>query len=148
PSRCATEQRDELAPLHSITSSARARSVGGTVRPSILAVSAFMTNSNLVGSVTGRSAGLAPLRMRRTYVPAWGLRKPITGIAGCCARAASGHATAAPPTSVMNWRLLPRNSIRKRFGINDLPVSSILVRSGHGNSFDHLVGKCEQRVRY
>src|SRR5579863_9539862 len=28
------------------------------------------------------------------------LRKPITGIAGCCERAASGHATAAPPTSV------------------------------------------------
>jgi uncharacterized protein YchJ len=29
---------------------------------------------------------------------------PITGIAGCCARAASGHATAAPPSSVMNSR--------------------------------------------
>jgi hypothetical protein len=33
------------------------------------------------------------------------LRNPITGIAGCCARAASGH-TAAPPTSVMNSRRL------------------------------------------
>jgi hypothetical protein len=32
------------------------------------------------------------------------LRKPITGIAGCCARAASGHATAAPPRSVMKSR--------------------------------------------
>ena len=32
------------------------------------------------------------------------LRNPITGIAGCCARAASGHATAAPPSSVMNSR--------------------------------------------
>jgi hypothetical protein len=30
-------------------------------------------------------------------------RKPITGIAGCCARAASGHA-AAPPMSAMNSR--------------------------------------------
>jgi hypothetical protein len=29
-SRCAAEQRDERAPLHSITSSARASSVGGT----------------------------------------------------------------------------------------------------------------------
>jgi hypothetical protein len=35
---------------------------------------------------------------------------PITGMAGCCARAASGHAlaaighAAAPPSSVMNWR--------------------------------------------
>src|SRR5262249_44831610 len=32
-------------------------------------------------------------------------RTPITGIAGCCARAASGHA-AAPPSSVMNSRRL------------------------------------------
>ena len=31
-------------------------------------------------------------------------RNPITGIAGCCARAASGHAAAAPPRSVMNSR--------------------------------------------
>jgi len=34
------------------------------------------------------------------------LRNPITGIAGCCARAASGHAAAAPPSSVMNSRRL------------------------------------------
>jgi hypothetical protein len=32
-------------------------------------------------------------------------RNPITGIVGCCARAASGHA-AALPSSVMNWRRL------------------------------------------
>jgi len=31
------------------------------------------------------------------------LRNPITGSAGCCARAASGHA-AAPPSSAMNSR--------------------------------------------
>ena len=30
----------------------------------------------------------------------------MTGIAGCCARAASGHAAAAPPMSVMNSRRL------------------------------------------
>jgi uncharacterized protein YchJ len=29
---------------------------------------------------------------------------PITGRAGCCARAASGHAAAAPPISVMKSR--------------------------------------------
>jgi hypothetical protein len=29
---------------------------------------------------------------------------PTNGIAGCCARAASGHATATPPSSVMNER--------------------------------------------
>src|SRR5262249_2497746 len=33
-------------------------------------------------------------------------RKPITGIAACCARAASGQATAVPPTSAMNSRRL------------------------------------------
>jgi hypothetical protein len=34
------------------------------------------------------------------------LRKPTTGIAGCCARAASGHVAATPLTSVMNSRRL------------------------------------------
>jgi hypothetical protein len=31
-------------------------------------------------------------------------RYPIMRIVGCCARAASGHAAAAPPSSVMNAR--------------------------------------------
>src|SRR5262249_6483504 len=65
--RCATEQRDELAPPHhSITSSARARREGGTVRPSALAVVRLMTRSNLVGCSTGRSAGFAPRRILST----------------------------------------------------------------------------------
>jgi hypothetical protein len=51
---------------YSITSSARASSVGGTSRPSIRAVWALMTSSNLLACTTGRSAGLAPLRMRPT----------------------------------------------------------------------------------
>src|SRR5262245_42298159 len=54
---------------YSITSSARASSVAGTSMPSALAVAKLMTNSNLVGCTTGRSAGLAPLRMRPVYVP-------------------------------------------------------------------------------
>ncbi len=41
------------------------------------------------------------------------LRNPITGIAGCCARAASGHATAAPPRSVMNSRRFIRSPRRR-----------------------------------
>src|SRR5207249_5123793 len=49
---------------YSITSSARVTSVGGTARPSILAVTWLMTSSNLLACTTGRSAGLAPLRMR------------------------------------------------------------------------------------
>src|SRR5262245_56779644 len=60
------EQRDERAPLHSITSSARASSVGGTSRPSIFAVLRLITSSYLVGAWTGRSAGFSPLRMRST----------------------------------------------------------------------------------
>ena len=48
---------------HSITSSARASSIGGTSRPSERAVCKLMTNSNLVDCKTGSSAGLAPLRM-------------------------------------------------------------------------------------
>ena len=64
PCSRAAEQRDELAPLHSITSSAATSSLSGTVRPSIRAVWWLMTNSNLVDCTTGRSAGFAPLRMR------------------------------------------------------------------------------------
>src|SRR5262249_40865966 len=66
--RHAAEQRDELATLHSITSSARASSVAGISRPSALAVGRLMTNSNLVDWTTGSSAGLAPLRMRPAAV--------------------------------------------------------------------------------
>jgi hypothetical protein len=54
------EERDELTALHSITSSARAISVGGTSRPSALAVLRLMTISNFVGRSTGKSAGFAP----------------------------------------------------------------------------------------
>src|SRR5262249_36029777 len=64
PCHRAAEQRDELAAFHSITSSAVASSEGGTVRPSAFAVGMLMTKSNLVDCTTGRSAGLAPLRMR------------------------------------------------------------------------------------
>jgi hypothetical protein len=48
---------------YSITSSARASSIGGMVRPSISAVCALMTSSNLVDCIAGRSTGLAPLRI-------------------------------------------------------------------------------------
>src|SRR5262245_22200460 len=39
------------------------------MRPSVLAVRRLMTSSYLEGCSTGRSAGLAPLRMRSTYSP-------------------------------------------------------------------------------
>ena len=49
--------------LYSITPSARASRVGGMSRSSALAVLRLMTSSNLVGCITGRSAGLIPLRI-------------------------------------------------------------------------------------
>src|SRR5262249_14215689 len=58
----ATQQKD----CYSITSSALASSDAGTVRPSILVILVLMTKSNLVDCTTGRSAGLAPLRIRPT----------------------------------------------------------------------------------
>ena len=52
-----------LSLRYSITSSARARIVCGMVRPSVFAVFRLITSSNRVGCWTGRSAGLAPLRI-------------------------------------------------------------------------------------
>src|SRR5262249_18322287 len=66
PRRRAAEQCDERPPFHSITSSARASSVAGTIRPSALAVVKLMTRSNLVGCSTGMSAGFTPRRILST----------------------------------------------------------------------------------
>src|SRR5262249_17849032 len=52
----AAKQRDELAALHSITSSARTSSVTGTSRPSAFAVLMLITVTNLVACSTGMSA--------------------------------------------------------------------------------------------
>src|SRR5499427_5728568 len=58
---------EELPPFHySITWSARASTDGGMVRPRALAVLRLMTSSNFVGCSTGRSPGLAPLRILST----------------------------------------------------------------------------------
>src|SRR5262249_28374920 len=52
--------------VYSITWSARSSSDGGMVRPRALAVLRLMTSSNFVGCSTGRSEGLAPLRILST----------------------------------------------------------------------------------
>src|SRR5262249_54325510 len=59
---CTAEQRDELPPSHSISSSASNWIELGTSMPSALAVCMLITNSNFVDCRTGRSAGFAPLR--------------------------------------------------------------------------------------
>jgi putative ABC transport system substrate-binding protein len=66
PRSCsAAQQRDELAASHhSITSSARASSVGGTVMPSTVAAWTLITSSIFVDCTIGKSSGFVPLRMR------------------------------------------------------------------------------------
>jgi hypothetical protein len=54
--------------------------------------------AGLLEALTERSQAIR-ISVRRLAV-----EDPITGIAGCCARAITGHAAAAPPSSVMNSR--------------------------------------------
>jgi hypothetical protein len=54
------------ARTYSMTSSAPARTAGGTTKPSSPAVLRLSTSSNLVGCATGRLAGLAPFRILPT----------------------------------------------------------------------------------
>src|SRR6202035_3271899 len=55
----------------SITRSLRRRRSCGTTMPSEAAVLAFTTSSNFVGCSTGRSLGLAPLRILAAIFAAW-----------------------------------------------------------------------------
>ena len=61
------EQVQQSKQAYSITSSAVASIDGGTVRPSIRAVSALMTSSNLSDCTTRKSAGFSLLRMRPAF---------------------------------------------------------------------------------
>src|SRR5262249_6135309 len=60
----AAEKREELAPPHSITSSASESRLSEILTPSAFAVLRLITSSNFVGCSTGRSAGFSPLRIR------------------------------------------------------------------------------------
>src|SRR5262249_14909936 len=64
--RRTTEQRDELAPPHSITSSARTNNVIGNSMPIALAAFRLTISSNFVGCSTGRLEGLAPRKILST----------------------------------------------------------------------------------
>src|SRR5262249_28775423 len=61
--RRAAEQRDELAALHSITSSASSRKDSEMVSPSALAVLRFISSSYLSAACSGSSPGFSPLRI-------------------------------------------------------------------------------------
>src|SRR5215467_3720217 len=67
PAGPTTSVAAQLPPLHSMTSSARASSDGGMVRPSAFAAFMLITSSNFVGCSIGKSAGLAPFAIRSTY---------------------------------------------------------------------------------
>src|SRR5712692_8048182 len=65
--KAARHRTEECPPMHYwSTSSARWSNEGGIVSPSALAVLRLMTSSNFVGCSTGRSPGLAPLRILST----------------------------------------------------------------------------------
>src|SRR6516164_1109130 len=59
----AGHQQQQLAAVHSMISSTRARIDGVMVSPRALAVLRLTTSSKIVGCWTGKSAGLAPLRI-------------------------------------------------------------------------------------
>jgi hypothetical protein len=61
--------RCRLLHCHSTVSSTIANKPLGAVKSSVFNVFRLMTNSNLAGASTGRSLGLAPLRMRPAKIP-------------------------------------------------------------------------------
>src|SRR5262249_17917961 len=72
--------KEKRAPArHGITSSARASTDDGIVRPRAFAVFRFMTSVWLVDCSTGKSAGEAPLRILSTKAPTRGKRLPSCG---------------------------------------------------------------------
>ena len=64
--RCSQKLAALVEQAYSMTRSARTSTDGGIVRPSAFAVLRLIANSNFVGCSTGRSAGLAPLRILST----------------------------------------------------------------------------------
>ena len=96
--RCHTLGR---RPDYSITSSASAITVGGTVKPSVIAVLKLMANSNLAGACAGSSAGLAPFKMRSTYEAE---RRKISDVSGVRHQAAF-----LDEPSIRSGTVLPRH---------------------------------------
>ena len=70
--RCPFRANNRSRFPHSITSSVRESTEGGTVRPSSLAVFRLIDNGNLVGNSIGKSAGAAPCSILSTkYAERW-----------------------------------------------------------------------------
>src|SRR5437870_4540640 len=86
----------------------------------------------------------------------WPPRMPMRRIRPpCCARAASGHAAAAPPRSVMNSRRFIRSPHRPLVARMSAAICGKVVpgfRFAHPGyrvcSFNHLIDAAEQRERH
>src|SRR3989441_1561815 len=119
-------------------SSARTRSDCGIVSPSDLAVFRLITSSNLVGCSTGRSAGLAPLRILSTNVAACRKRSGKLGPyamsppASTCSLSvyiAGRRYLAARATMAWRWR-----TVKASVGKMSAPTPSRTVRAKAGSS--------------
>jgi hypothetical protein len=76
-------------------------------------------------------------------------RNPITGIAGCCARAASGNAAIVPVISKMNSRRFIANPAPDTLNpsVSKFSVQVQVVRCPEMGSFPDLRG-CNRDVRF
>jgi hypothetical protein len=75
-------------------------------------------------------------------------RNPITGIAGCCARAASGHAAVALPSVTINSRRWMR-IVRSRFQVASFrhSVGTRGHKNGNGRRGGHQLAQQFQSLR-
>src|SRR5262249_31947128 len=108
--KIANERAAAKKHCYSITSSARATSLSGTVWPSAFAVSRLTTVSNLVGACSGRSAGFTPLRMRSIQRPMSALGQKRTLRRVCVM-------SALPSKADVRWLCLLGTFSRKKWSL-------------------------------
>src|SRR5262245_61200870 len=132
-----------------------ASTVGGTSRPSALAVTRLTTRSNLVGCSTGMSAGFAPRRILSTYSAA---RRaiPLPSTCPVAWRYLMRHVSLHPSSLALPPWLRPRSNGHKRMPRQNRlrpsrrsrrKICRRAMEEEGGESFDHLVGAGEKGFR-
>src|SRR5439155_54779 len=130
----ATEQSDELAPFHSISSSASASICAGICKPSAFAVLALTESRKLVGCHTGKSAGFAPLRIWPVSLSVLAFRTSVSSprerAPACTLRTSAAASGKFGLTSIAivtalgtSWR-----TSSSRFGPSSTPIRVVPVR--------------------